>query len=172
MPIARTTPAIVPAALAEIDAEAAMRRRHCDAIGFDPLPDPFDAAARVRLVTSTGEVVLKEAPWGRCCSDPYRLSNSDSIVYREWHERAVGEVIDRPWRWHPKARYRVTACAMKDRGDSLAAPNCGAATADTLAVFVSADGDQTFSGPFATVVFAEGVLGLGHLLRILSPLLQ
>ena len=39
---------------------------------------------------------------------------------------------------------------------------------DTLAVFVSADSAQ----PFRTVVFAEGVLGLGHLLRILSPLLR
>ena len=165
-------PAIVPAALAVVETEAAMRRRHCQAIGFDPLPEPFDASARVRLVTASGRVVLKDAPWGKDCSDPYRLSNSDTIVYREWHDRAVGDVIDRPWRWQPKARYRVTACALKDRGDSLAAPNCRTATPDTLAVFVSADGDQTFSGRFNTVLFAEGILGLGHLLRTMSPLLR
>ena len=159
-------PVIVPAALAAVETEAAMRGRHCDAIGFHPLPTPFDAVASVRLVTASGKVVLKSAPWTRDCE--YRSGQivHDPKAYYQWHDRAVGGVVDRP---RPvTAKYRVTVCAMKDRGESLAGPNYRTDPPDTLAVFVSVDDNQRFN----TVLFAEGVLGLGHLLRILSPLLR
>lgn len=77
MPNACTTPAAVaecpvtaPAPPAVGDSEAAQRRRQGNAIGFDPLPEPFDAGARVRLVTASGKVVLRDPPWAKNCTDP------------------------------------------------------------------------------------------------------
>ena len=173
MPNARTTPtalaecpAAVSSAVAVVESEYAMQRRQGNAIGFDPLPEPFYAGASVRLVTANGKVVLRNAPWAKDCSDPYRLSNSDSIVYREWHDRAIGAVLDK--RGRADNWCHVTVCAMKDHGDSLAAQNSRPAVPDALAVFVSTDSVP----PFSTVLFAEGPLGLGHLMDTMKTLLR
>lgn len=181
MPSSCTTPSALaecpvaaPAALAVVESEEAMQRRQSNAIGFDPLPEPFDAEADVRLVTSTGKVVLRGAPWKKNCEYRTGLSIHHPKVYRQWHDRDIGPVIDMPSRrirpsnqaWG--VQYKVRVCAMNDRGECLVSHNSTPAMPDTLAVFVSTDSVP----PFTTVMFAEGLLGLGHLLRTIRPLLR